>query len=141
MIQSRGYLLFSSATAIFRVGMYILNPLAVTKCKISEKAWKEQDIQELAYGYTNVIRMLMLLKAVVFGYGSYLSSPQERDIIAWISVGFDAYTWANMIRKKFFGGKQTSQVLLPPTNAAMTVQSILTASFLVFYSFDFFHRD
>jgi hypothetical protein len=142
MIRSREYLLFASATAVFRVGMYLLTPETVTKVKISAKAWADKDIQELAYGYTNVIRLFMLLKAIVFGYCSYLSSPNERDVIAWISFGFDAYTWSQMIRKRFFpSGKQTSRVLLPPTTAAMTVQSLLMSSFLVFYSFDLFQRN
>jgi hypothetical protein len=142
MIFSRHYLLFASSVAFFRVGVYILRPKTVTQIKIDPKAWEDPRIQEISYAYTNTIRTLMLLKGVIFSYCSSFRSNEERDAIALISFGFDIWMWLMMVGRLFSkteGGPP--KALLPPTTSAMTIQTVLTTSYLFFSGLEYFGFD
>lgn len=140
MILSGQYLLFASSIAFFRVGVYLLYPKTVTQVKIASQAWEDVRIQEISFAYTNTIRTLMLFKGVIFLYCSYMKDTQGRDAIALISFGFDLWMWFMMIRKMFSKtqGDGSLKALLPPTTSAMTIQSILTTSYLFFFGLEYF---
>lgn len=156
MILCRSYLLFSSSVALFRVSMYITNLELVTKVKISSKFWSDPAIQEVAYAYTRVIGYFMLFKGIIFGYcGYYLpNSSQYQEIIALTSFGFDVISLGTMIARlitrsrggqagkggegKVKNEENKEHALLPPTTAALTVQSLLTSSYLICHGLEYF---
>lgn len=135
--------------------MYTFNLELVTKVKIASESWQDPAIQEISYAYTRIIRNLMLFKGIMFGYcGLYLQNQENQQHIALISFGFDFYMLANMllrlmrkspsphgqgeVEKEGKDKKQKNMILLPPTTAALIVQSLLTGSYLLCYGMEYF---
>lgn len=129
------YLQFASFIAFFRVFIYIINFNYVTKCKISSFYWKQNEIKEISFQYTKLIFLFMLFKGIIFIYSSFLKNNNEKFNISLISFIFDLYLWLNMIYYKLFPHLYSYKVILPATNSAFTVQSIITLSFIIFYFF------
>jgi hypothetical protein len=71
--------------------MYIVAKDSVTSVKISPEAWKNKGIKEVAYAYTNMIRIFMSFRAAVTIWATYLPDTIQKRILCTIIFIFDLY--------------------------------------------------
>ncbi len=107
MISTIQYLQFACAVSTFRSVVYIVAPTYVAKVKIDPDEWKKASIQEVAHAWIGTIRMWMITRAFVFGWGSTLSVPEERLLLVYASFACDIYIMYYLIRDFWLKKKGT----------------------------------
>lgn len=124
------YLRFAAFVATFRALMYVFNYKVVTECKFDPSSLRNQDVRDVAYAYSSLIRVFMFFKAFVFGLGSFIQIKSHRDVLSTLSFVFDVYLLIKIIVGRQYPKKSA---LLPGTTIATSIQTVLTISFPLLY--------
>jgi hypothetical protein len=88
-ISAQTYLYVVAGVSAFRVAMYVLFIENVTSVKINPKIWNDAAVQEVAYGYSGVIRLLCMLRAALCYWGARNLPPSLQGQLALITFMTD----------------------------------------------------
>ncbi len=128
------YLYFVSFIALFRTIMYFVAQPEVARNKVTSITWDIPQGRELALRYSYLIRLFMSFKAIIFFYTTYLEKKSDQEMIAFISFLYDLYVLILMINDKITKQNKIKKrsAMAPSTNIAITIQSIITGSYIVY---------
>lgn len=106
--------------------MYTIAKEQVTKVKIDPEQWKKPAIQEVAYNFTGVIRLMMMFRCAVLIFGLSLQSYQEKRTLCYINVVFDGYFMYRLISTLFF---ENNRIVVRHQNSGPPL--VITASLML----------
>eukprot|EP01084_Bolivina_argentea_P128297 226802_1 len=124
----------------FRLFAYILNMKMVTKAKINEKDWDNAKVQELAYRWTETVRLWSITRV-----SAYLSVILAADVTTnryflWTNLGIDVYELSDMIHNYYAQSVNGTVVKYRKLKIPICIQNTLVLSSLACVVYDHFYN-